>query len=169
MGLNFFNLLYISINKLRTIYFWMLWLKACVWHQGHKLGSLFSLIQTSVWFLSFLFFLSSFSPFLLHFFPFILFSEMKLIFNYKHKSWRRDPTGDVFTNGCENQNQREAGKEEDGKDKYIWKQLTEKQIKNAFWVKTKQTNKRGSPLKNITSNLLSAFIESASPDLGNCL
>lgn len=27
---------------------------------------------------------------------------------------------------------REAGKEEDGKGKYIWKQLTEEQIKNAL-------------------------------------
>lgn len=64
---------------------------------------------------------------------------------------------------------REAGKEEDGKDKYIWKQPSEEQIKNALWVNTKQTNKRGSPLKNVTSNLLSSFIEFASPDLGNCL
>lgn len=64
---------------------------------------------------------------------------------------------------------REAGKEEEGKDKYIWKQPTEEQIKNALWVKTNQPNKRGSPLKNITSNPLSAFIESASPDLGNSL
>lgn len=74
----------------------------------------------------------SFSPFLSLFFPSSFISGMKLIFNYKHKSQRRDPTGDVFTNGCENQNQRETGKEEDGKDKYIWKQLTEEQIKNAL-------------------------------------
>ena len=116
----------------------------------------------------FSFFSSSFSPFLLHFFPSSSFLRWNWFLTLNINPREENPLVMYLLMAVKirTRNRQERRKMA---DKYIWKQLTKEQIKNAFWAKTKQTNKRGSPLKNITSNLLSAFTESASPDLGNCL